>query len=258
MECRETNCRVETRSYEIKSSMNTFPYRLAIDGDDLERNYWGLFIKDEFPSYEVFWIKFVVPLTNRPIDIHFKNDADLAKVGKSKSDISIAQLNYSILRHLIRCFEVRRRINNGSWIDQFDLILEGMTRLVGCHDIAIELLDRKAHPSYYKTLTFDISAGKIARKIRQDSNDPLKTIRSYRDNLVHGRIPPSIIYGTKLCLPSIGKESQYLDWRKTTDSNNPNREKYKKDFIGASDILENAWSKTTKYLEDNWKNLCDA
>jgi len=234
--------------------MDSSKYRLAIDGDYLECHYWGLFIKDQFPSYESFWLKFVVPLTNRPTDIHFKNNLELAKIGKSESDICIAQLNYSILRHLIRCFEIRKVIGSSSWIDQFDLILEGMTRLVGCHDIAFELLDRLANPIDYKA--FDVESGKKAQIKRQkDNKGPFELIRRYRNNLVHGRLPPSIMDGSKLCLPAIGKESQYLDWRKTTDFNNPEREKYKKDFFHVSDILENAWNETIGYLEKNWKSL---
>jgi hypothetical protein len=44
------------------------PIRLATDGDDLERLYWPEFIRDEFPTFEKFWLRFVVPLTTRDID----------------------------------------------------------------------------------------------------------------------------------------------------------------------------------------------
>ena len=235
--------------------MNTSTYRLAIDGDNLEKHYWGQFIQDQFPSYEVFWLKFIVPLTNRPTDIHFKNNSELSKIEKSESDVCIAQLNYSILRHLIRCFEIRKAINTSHWVNQFDLILEGMTSLVSCHDIAFELLDRLVNPSNYKA--FDMKSSKKAKIKRQDSNNntALNLIRKYRDNLVHGRLPPSIIGERGLCLPAIGKESEYLDWRKTTDFNNPKREKYKKDFPYASEIFECVWNETIIYLENSWKNL---
>ena len=103
-------------------------YRLAIDGDYLERHYWGLFIKDQFPSYEKFWLDFVVPLTNRPYNIDFKTDAELTKIGKSALDLCIAQLNYSILRHLIRCFDIRNTLKEPTVIMyQLDLLVEGMT-----------------------------------------------------------------------------------------------------------------------------------
>jgi hypothetical protein len=34
---------------------------------------------------------------------------------------------------------------------------------------------------------------------------PLQKIRDYRNSLIHSNVPPKIIDGTKLCLPSIDK-----------------------------------------------------
>ena len=230
-------------------------YRLAINGDDLERQYWYLFIKDHFPSYETFWLKFVVPLTNRPVNIHFKNNLELKRIGKSESDIRIAQLSYSIFRHLIRCFEIKKLIDNSDCVNQSDLILEGMTRLVGCYDISFELTDSLANPNEYKA--FDIwssrKAVKRRKKIKKDTF--VESIRQYRNQLVHGRMLPGIPWEGKLCLPDIGKEPEYLDWRKITDLNDPKREKYKKDFPSISTIFNKAWQYTLNYLDNNWKNL---
>ncbi len=228
-------------------------YNLAKDGDEFERYYWNLFIKDRFPSYENFWLKYAVPLTNRPADIHFKNNSELVRIGKKESDICIAQLSYSILRHLMRYFEILRIIDSSSYINQFDLTLEGMTRLVGCYDINFELHERIKNPTDY--MAFDIKDSKKAKLKRLENDDHFKLIREYRNNLIHGRLPPSITDESRLCLPAIGKESKYLDWRKTTDFNNPEREKYKKDFYHVSDILEGVWNDTIDYLENDWKNL---
>ncbi len=55
------------------------PFRLATDGDDLERRCRPLFVTREFPSYEKFWYVFVAPLTNRErdrVDVHFKSDTE--------------------------------------------------------------------------------------------------------------------------------------------------------------------------------------
>ncbi|MBI5421018.1 MAG: hypothetical protein HZA35_01760 [Parcubacteria group bacterium] len=234
--------------------MDISTLRLATDGDDFERTYWDLFIKDQFPSYETFWLKFVVPITNRSKNVHFKDNLELAKIGKSESDVCIGQFNYSILRHLIRCFEIRKVIDDSSWIDQFDLTLEGMTRLASCHDIACELLERLKNPTVYEAFTIE-SGKKVKAKLRKDDKNPLKLIKDYRNNLVHGRLPPSIVDGSRLCLPDIGKEFLYLDWRKTTDFHNLKLEEYKENFFHASSVLERAWNETAGYLENNWKNL---
>ena len=87
------------------------PYTLQNDGDAFEQHYWALFISNEFPEYGQFWAKHVTPLTNRPVDIHFKDDQALAAENYTSEDICLAQLHYSILRHLVRVFELRRLQN---------------------------------------------------------------------------------------------------------------------------------------------------
>lgn len=234
---------------------HTPTYRLAIDGDDFERRCWNLFVKDQFPSYERFWLKSVVSLTNRPNNVHFKTDTELAAIGKSESDLCVAQLNYSILRHLMRCFETLKILETPSGVDQqLNLLQEGMARLVGAQDNAFELLERVTkNPSIYKAFQ---DSGKAREKWKEDNNSPLQHIRKYRNSLVHGRLLPGIMDEVRLCLPNIGKESLYLDWRIITDlSNNPRREKAKEDFFSVLDILERAWNETIIYLENNWKSL---
>ncbi|MHA1692192.1 MAG: hypothetical protein ACTSU7_11240 [Candidatus Heimdallarchaeaceae archaeon] len=73
-------------------------YRLKIDGDAMERKAWDLFIRSYFPNYEQFWLKFVVPRTNRPKDIRTKKDTPL-------DERIIIMLHYSILTNLLHAFE---------------------------------------------------------------------------------------------------------------------------------------------------------
>ncbi|HEY5587869.1 MAG TPA: hypothetical protein VIK86_02820 [Candidatus Paceibacterota bacterium] len=228
-------------------------YKLSTDGDPFERNYWNLFIKDKFPSYEKFWLKFVVPLTNRPGNGDFKTDNELAKIHKSTSDICIAQLNYSILRHLAQCWHILRDLKDNTGLEQIDLLTEGFTRLVGAQDNAFEIMERLGNQLKYGP--FLEKDGKIARdKYKKNNNYPLQHIRSYRNSLLHGRLLPGIIDGTRFCLPDIDKEALYLDWRLVTQLS-PERENYKKDFISVLTILETAWQETTNYLEGKWGNL---
>ena len=237
--------------------MSEIIYRIADDGttggDAFERHYWDLFAKDQFPSYEKFWSKFVAPLTNRPNNIDFKTDVELTKINKGASDICIAQLNYSILKHLAQCWHILRDLKNNAGLEQIDLLTEGFARLVGAQDNAFELMERLNNQSNY--LSFVELDGKKARdKYKKAHNNPLQHLRSYRNSLLHGRLLPGILYGNRFCLPNMGKEDLYLDWRLVTHLS-PRREEYKKDFVSVLTILEKAWNETINYLEDKWRNL---
>lgn len=233
--------------------MNTPIYNLAQHGDIFERHYWPLFIKDQFPSYERFWQKFIVPITNRPNDLFFKTNIELSKINKSESDICIAQLNYSIIRHLMRCFDISILLRSSPVAEQLDLLIEGICRLVGAQDNGFELLERFKTPNKY--LPFKEKDGKKAReKWQTDNKYPLQTIRDYRNNLSHGRSLPGIIDVNRLCLPGIGKVDSYLDWRIITDPSNASKLN-KGDFISVLTILESAHKETIDYLETTWKTL---
>jgi len=266
-------------------------FTLLTDGDFLEKKYWNLFIENEFSNYEKFWEKFIVSLTNRPSDIHFKTDDELKKTGKTEKEIHreicIAQLHYSVLRHLARVYELRERLNNNDTESSLfamtppasgtsttssdssacstvristtgdksnfkqsllDILTEGMVRICGAQDVAFELLARMKNKSMYDPWIARDS--EKARREWQESNKdkhnkgPLQGLRDYRNHLVHGRQSPSI----DIYFPKIGKEKDYLDWRKVTQAV-PNS----KDFSEAKDILKQAWDETLIYLNREWE-----
>lgn len=226
-------------------------YRLAIDGDSLEKFCWDKFIQNQFPSYEIFWQRFVVPITNRPFDIHAKTDDELKKISKSAHDICLSQLHYSVLRHLLKVYLI---LNSQKPIG-LDELTDGMVRLGGALDVAFELLERFKNPTKYDPWLVkknnNTLGSKNARENWQKTNSyPLQDIRDYRNHLVHGRLVPSI----NGLLPKIGKEKYYLDWRKVTDPKqvqNLNLE----DFTSPQQILIESWNQVLTYLEENWKKI---
>jgi len=227
-------------------------YSLEKDGDGYEQKYYTRFLRDEFPSYETFWVKFVVPLTNRPTNIHTKTNSELASNGKSEHDICISQLHYTVLLHLVRVYEIRQVGN----ID-IDQLVEGMVRLVGAQDVAFELLERITNPRKYHP--WGESVGKKARFawIKREGS-PLETLRAYRNHLVHGRVSPTIrSHGPNntvaFLIPAIGKVAFYLDWRKLTGQ--PILPSIiGTDFVPTNAILDYAWDQTIKYFEQSWQD----
>ena len=234
-------------------------YRLRTDGDVIEREYCDVFILRDFPSYEVFWQRFVTPLSRRPENIQLKDHGQLAAAGRTDLDICLAQLHYSILLHLVRAYDLLHQEPVKA-----DQLLFGLTALCGAQDIAFELLERFQNPKKYPAWPI-MNNGKLqdpgmkAQKNWQNSHDhPLQDIRDYRNRLVHGRMPPTIVWTDHRNnvllhnLPRIGLESQYFDWRKVTLASTAAQMPHG-DFADAKQILAQAWQSTTAYLEGTWK-----
>ncbi|MBI4715686.1 MAG: hypothetical protein HY760_07110, partial [Nitrospirae bacterium] len=195
-------------------------YSLAMDGDAREQEAGKLFLQSEFPSYEKFWLKHVVPLTNRPVDIHFKDDTRLAAEGHTPEDIAIAQLHYTVLKHLLSTHSLRQIANPN--IDEFVLFV-GLSSLCGAQDVAFEVLERYTERGIYdpwleKRRKKGPKSGQDAQaNWRSNNNYPLQDIRDYRNKLLHGRTPPVIIDQNGMRLPGVAKVDQYSDWRHVTD-----------------------------------------
>jgi hypothetical protein len=228
-------------------------YRLETDGDYLEKFAWPNFLQSEFPSYEMFWQKHVVPLTNRPIDIHFKSDAELAKDGKNAEDIAIGQLHYTILKHL--CLAYQQRLVKS--VNEFTIFI-GLMSLCGAQDVAFELLERSNNRGYYhpwleESIKGDPPSGQDAQREWKKANQyPLQDIRNYRNKLIHGRILPTIKDYNNTYLPAPHVVDKYCDWRNVT---NPTKVLLipKGDFLTAKSIIDVAWKQTINYLDTMWK-----
>jgi hypothetical protein len=228
-------------------------YQLATDGDWYEQHYYPFIIQREFPSYETFWQKFIIPLTRRPADIHFKDDIELAQIGRTANDICISQLHYSVLRHLIRAYEIR----DGEKIEVDHAVL-GLSALCGAQDVAFELLERFRNPALYEPWADKrrgnlLSGREAQRAWKKADNYPLQNIRDYRNNLIHARMPPGIQKEGIIYLPKIGKEIKYFDWRNVTNLNLRNQLLLINDFSKPADILWTAWQDTVQYLESRWQ-----
>jgi len=92
-------------------------YRLVIDGDDMEKVAWGLFVQSKFPNYEIFWQKFVVPRTKRS-----SGQGIMASKGIPSEEKIISMLHYSILNNMYLYYAYFNQINdviNGANVFEF-------------------------------------------------------------------------------------------------------------------------------------------
>jgi len=219
-------------------------YSLQTDGDGIEINLYPSLIKPHFSNYEIFWEKFVTPLTNRPKNVQLKTDSELSAIGKGPHEVCLSQLHYSALRHIARAHTLRQEQNYG-----LDHLVFSLSSIVGAQDVAFELLERFKNPSLYGPWLGKRSGGvdggrEAQSKWKQFDGYPLQDIRDYRNHLVHGRTPPG--FGNQY--PKIGKESSYFDWRKVTAvSSLPTV-----DFAPAVEIHDEAFNRTISYFQAKW------
>lgn len=247
-----------------KTNLNHMAATLLKDGDDFEKYYWTQFLSTDFPSYESYWAKHIVPMTNRPINIHFKESSKLNSEGFTSDDICKAQLHYTTFRHLVRSFEIRNILSTKTQtILDTDVLTEGLFHITAAQDVAFEFLQRVAEPNQFDpwapkksaSTTKSPASEEAQKKWKEKNSNPLKDIRNYRNHLTHGRMSPSIQSPPKVLLPKIGFENSYLDWRLVTDWNQATATTAQADFDSLDNILTYAWKKTTQYLETEWQKI---
>ncbi|HNR90653.1 MAG TPA: hypothetical protein PKM65_20120 [Spirochaetota bacterium] len=226
-------------------------YSLKVDGDYFEKTYYNTIILKDFPSYEIFWVKYITLLTNRPKNIQLKTDSELQLIGKSHHELCLAQLHYTVLRQLIRTFQVTA--TNPFTTDH---LIFSISTLIGAQDCAFELLERFSKPTKYdpwinkKQKGQNINGGKEAQtEWKRKNKYPLQKIRDYRNHLVHGRTMPGIIINGEEYIPKVGKEMIYSDWRVVTNANNLPLSDFDKPKV----IINYTYGETIKYFEEAWK-----
>jgi hypothetical protein len=244
------------------------PFTIETDGDETEKAWWPQWTRDHFPSYEAFWVSYIVPLTYRVkerTNIRFQTSEELAEAGYTDEDVAVAQLHYTLLRHLGRVFELlndSRAFTHRSEMatrEEFgrDEFFESFARLSGASDVSDELLARRANPGTYGA--WNEAQGREARgRWRQVYPDALRPIRAYRNRLVHGRIVPELnVEGTNpdgpvvaLYYPRLEKVDDYLDWRVAFDAN---RTGVHPDFDDAVLIVLDAWERLVRHVEKAWQ-----
>ena len=243
--------RNRSRAADVTVTQRTMTYSLKTDGFDVELTAYDDFIKPQFPSYEIFWQKFVVPLTHRPGDKQLKTDVELAAIGKGHKELCLAQLHYTVLLQLDRS---RRLMRYRRF--RVDHLVSALSTLVGAQDCAFELLERFADPTEYdpwldKKVKGGAKGSKDAKEKWQTKNKrPLQSIRDYRNCLVHGRTLPGIHSGRDFLVPRIGKETAYFDWRLVTSANTLPLS----DFEPPLSVMKAAFEQTVFYIESKWKS----
>ncbi len=144
-------------------------------GDRFERLWWPLLEKD-FPQYERFWLKHIIPLTNRidpdidandPKWIGFRDDDNI------KPEIeSMAMAHYSVFYHLARATLIIFYEPCLYFEDAFSLLASAIYNL----------------PRFSTSLQKALGASMPILSSKDLKREPFREILRYRDTLVHAPI----------------------------------------------------------------------
>jgi hypothetical protein len=234
---------------------------LAEHGDSIERYNYPLFIETRFPSYEDFWKREVIPVTNRQQPF-YKTDEELYALGKTPLNLYLAYLHYSVLFHLGTAFGFVL-IHDEEM--EYTKLMYAMTMLVAAQDVAFKLLTWWEKRSDWDTIleecktttngnlmaSFEKKAKPFAKNWRHDTKKTpaeIRDIASYRNAMVHRGVRTIMLIYNVSWFPKIGKENEYCDWRQVKDENVV-------DYAPASGILWPAWKQTAEYFEKQWRDV---
>jgi hypothetical protein len=246
----------EDLDYEMQESLEEIIKR----DTEISLEYWGEsvekknidFIQKNFPKYEEWWKQNVVPITNRPNNIHFKTESELHMMGKGYADIMLAQMSYTVLIHLI---SLNKLISDGD-LNHKDNFYEFFSRASALIDVTCDFcvirLDQTLKSELDSKPNLRVVSIKINKQVKEYShlvNDfsLVEPIKTYRNSLLHGVMPPSL----NGQYPILDKISVYEDWRFVTDPQMRPSD-IENDFDSPQSIAENAFEIVLNFLNSNW------
>jgi len=241
-------------------------FNLFTNGDAFEQKAYNLFLEEKFPSYEIFWKKFIVELTNRPADVHTKTDVELKKLFPTESlekiheRIVILQLHYSAFRMLFKAYEYIQKADKD--LGAVESIFSGLYSTL---DISAEMFGRYEKIKNNLPVTVDPfdpkisvqNSFKIRKKWQRENVYPkhIQDIRNYRNLMLHGQMFGSMATAAAglLILPKPSEIEKYLDWRSIGASFHSPQVNSLDDFQHTRNIAEPAFDAVIEFLEDEWR-----
>lgn len=263
-------------------------YSLEKDGDKYEVRYWRI-LKGDFPNYEVFWVRFIVPLTGR-VD---GNGIGLRE-GIDPLLEQIAMAHYTVYYHLGVAIELRARFGQEFSEDvlfHFSSATEMVERLIfvlaklkatlqgaglpakltdaTVSKTASEYLSSKG---YSKDLERFMKRGQAVnmrlhniddvtkafmRNISEDASRDFDTwqdianqIRHYRNILAHNpRLGMLSADGEKIYVPKENMLHKYELWSDLAKRSSND------DFVLLTDLLSNFQKNITEITNELWTHL---
>lgn len=211
---------------------------LALHGDNWEREWWGL-VKDGFPGYEVFWRRYVVPLTNRVCD-PMVPEPEWIRIRPDISDTleRMTMFHYSVFYFLARA--VDRTTQQPIFPEDVFALLyaSGENALEFFREIVKILRD------------FDRELPELP--LQENRLGPFNEVKKYRDVLLHNAVLGHALEGGSAMLPKPQIVDEVMfSWRAVA-ALEPS------EFVDSHQLYARLISEIKEFLELKWRQIISA
>jgi hypothetical protein len=227
-------------------------FTLAHFGDHHEQRLWS-FVSKAFPAYEIFWRRYIVPLTNR-IDpnfsfVHDRNPWIRLRPEVHERQEGLAMSHYSVFYYLGRAAE---RINS----DDCEFPEDIFSLLDACGDntlafciLAKEILRDFGQPFDFLPLRKDHLCCSGDRQKPREHRGGLVEIQEYRDTILHNPVLGRSIQLSRQFLPRREFLAEVkLSWtragRLTVEQ-----------LVESKSLYARLFSETAAFLQETWEGL---
>ncbi len=221
-------------------------------GDHQEQRLWPL-LSRAFPAYEIFWRRYVVPLTNR-IDpnISFANNRDIwirLRADVHQKQEQLAMHHYSVFYYLARAAEQLEAGEDEFPEDIFCL-------LDACGDNALEFSRRAGEilSDFGLSISFlptrkDQLCCLIDQQKANGGRGGLVEVQEYRDTILHNPVLGRGVQTSRQFLPRREYLAEVkLSWRKAACLTS-------EQMIESKALYDRLLEETTNFLQETWVAL---
>jgi hypothetical protein len=228
---------------------NLDAFTLTDFGDHHEQRLWSL-VSAAFPAYEIFWCRYIVPLTNR-IDPNITFPQDRDSWIRLRSDVHepqerLAMHHYSVFYYLARAAERINSVESEFPEDVFSL-------LDACGDNALAFcrLARKILPDFGLSIDFlpsqkDQLCCAANRQKLGKHRGGLVEVQEYRDTILHNPVLGRGIQASRQLLPKREfLEEVKLSWTKAARLT-------AEQMVESKPLYAKLLRETASFLQETW------
>lgn len=217
-------------------------FKLETHGDRWEQEWWPL-VKNDFPAYEIFWQRYVVPLTNRICGPQMsEREWTRLRPGVSDRLERMTMFHYSVFYNLARATERVRKTSQLFPEDVFALLDTCGDNLIPFCRTILEILG-----DFGRSIPRGLPTQRGGEELA-----PFLEVQEYRDAILHNPVLGHAMDRGASQLPRrAALDSVKLSWRAVARLG-PD------EFVDSRELYKRLLAEITTFLEAKWRQIIAA